>query len=391
MTRCGPWVAFACGRTRCSAASRSGACRSMTRTTLSFATSTASRPAKSRTTRRAWPYWTADIVDPKTGRWNRHARDEPGLHRLGRPGRNCPAQPRAPGRERPRHHHGAQEMMEQAQLVADGGEPKAVIRDPERNKQPADSQRRAQPDGDRPHRGRRQGPDRAAKGADRERRRWRDFLRGRGGKAPRQPSPLGPAAVDPRRDGCAVGRAPGEAGAGQGVTSSDYDHRPPSISGGGLCFGAVSPSPTLSLVGRGLNGDWQSSFLAVSKPRPTKPSPYEGRGLGEGDTPHRYAYVGRASSTSCGVLAIKNAIDISCRAGAREEVRSLAVLRTVTGHLVHVAHRDDISSFAPFAQRHQQQPASCRSRRIPRRSRSTAENRRMPARDLRGAEVETDD
>jgi 5,5'-dehydrodivanillate O-demethylase oxygenase subunit len=80
------------------------------------------------------PYWTADVVDPKTGRWidshvmnqdfiawvGQGALADRTLERLGESDRGIIMM--------------RKKMMEQARLVADGGEPKAVIRDPERNR-----------------------------------------------------------------------------------------------------------------------------------------------------------------------------------------------------------------------------------------------------------------
>ena len=70
---------------------------------------------------------------PRTGRWiTTHVMNQDFVG-LGRPGRDRRPDAGAPGRERPRHHHDAQALLEQAELVARGGEPKAVIRDPAEN------------------------------------------------------------------------------------------------------------------------------------------------------------------------------------------------------------------------------------------------------------------
>src|SRR4051812_43479895 len=102
--------------------------------TLSFAYFNSFPPGDEPYYQERVPYWTADIVDPKTGRWiDTHVMNQDfiawvgqgeialrNLERLGESDRGIIMV--------------RKKMMEQAQLVADGGEPKAVIRDPERNK-----------------------------------------------------------------------------------------------------------------------------------------------------------------------------------------------------------------------------------------------------------------
>ena len=108
-------------------------------------------------------------------------------------------------------------MMEQAQLVADGGEPKAVIRDPERNKNlPIRSAERNETAtghieaGARDLTGLLKEQDPNADGGA-------EFLLRPRRQGPAQPPPLRPAAVDPRRDGRAVGGAPAKLEPCEGV------------------------------------------------------------------------------------------------------------------------------------------------------------------------------
>ena len=187
--RCGPSAASACGRTRCSpATTSSGACRSTTTNTLSVGWYFNTRAAGEGALRPGEDplLVLADRGGPEDGPLDRHARDEPGLHRLGGPGRRSPTATQ--------EHLGEsdrgiimmrKQMLEQAQLVADGGEPKAVIRDPERNKNlPIRSAERNETAtghieaGARDLTGLLQDQNANADGGA-------DFLRGSGGKAPR--------------------------------------------------------------------------------------------------------------------------------------------------------------------------------------------------------------
>jgi 5,5'-dehydrodivanillate O-demethylase len=81
------------------------------------------------------PYWTSPLVDEKTGRWlDTHIMNQDYIAWVGQ---NALA-------DRTQEHLGGSDggiilmrrrMLEEARIVADGGEPKAVIRDPEKNKQ----------------------------------------------------------------------------------------------------------------------------------------------------------------------------------------------------------------------------------------------------------------
>ncbi len=80
------------------------------------------------------PYWTANVIDPRTGRWiDSHVMNQDFIAWVGQGARADRSRERLGESDR-----GIimmrQKMLEQARLVADGGEPKAIIRDPERNK-----------------------------------------------------------------------------------------------------------------------------------------------------------------------------------------------------------------------------------------------------------------
>ncbi len=79
------------------------------------------------------PYWTADIVDPKTGRWiDTHVMNQDFIAWVGQ-GSVADRTKERLGESDRGIIQMRKRMIEQAQLVADGGEPKAVIRDAELN------------------------------------------------------------------------------------------------------------------------------------------------------------------------------------------------------------------------------------------------------------------
>jgi 5,5'-dehydrodivanillate O-demethylase len=129
------------------------------------------------------PYWTANVVDEASGRWiDTHVMNQDFIAWVGQ----------GALADRTLEHLGESDrgiimirrkMIEQARLVADGGEPKAVIRDPARNhKLPIRSAERNLT-----------ATGRVEAGADTSARKvpgsngdgTRDFFSGRGGKAPR--------------------------------------------------------------------------------------------------------------------------------------------------------------------------------------------------------------
>ena len=81
------------------------------------------------------PYWTSPLTDPETGRWiNTHVMNQDFIAWVGQ----------GTLAERTLEHLGGSDqgiillrrrMLEEARIVADGGEPKAVYRDPEKNRQ----------------------------------------------------------------------------------------------------------------------------------------------------------------------------------------------------------------------------------------------------------------
>ena len=81
------------------------------------------------------PYWTSPLVDEDTGRWiDTHIMNQDYIAWIGQ---NALA-------DRTQEHLGGSDggiilmrrrMLEEARIVADGGEPKAIIRDPEQNKE----------------------------------------------------------------------------------------------------------------------------------------------------------------------------------------------------------------------------------------------------------------
>jgi 5,5'-dehydrodivanillate O-demethylase oxygenase subunit len=101
--------------------------------TFSFAFFNSPVPGDEPFTQERIPYWTANVKDPQTGRWiNTHIMNQDFIAWVGQ----------GAVAERTYEHLGESDrgiimmrrrMVEQARLVADGGEPKAVIRDPERN------------------------------------------------------------------------------------------------------------------------------------------------------------------------------------------------------------------------------------------------------------------
>jgi len=103
--------------------------------TLSFAWFNNPLPGGERLEQERIPYWTSPIVDPQTGRWiNTHIMNQDFIAWVGQ----------GAFADRTQEHLGESDrgiimmrkkMLEQAQVVADGGEPKAVIRDRARNQQ----------------------------------------------------------------------------------------------------------------------------------------------------------------------------------------------------------------------------------------------------------------
>jgi hypothetical protein len=81
------------------------------------------------------PYWTSPLVDEETGRWiDTHTMNQDYIAWVGQ---NALA-------DRTQEHLGGSDggvimmrrrMLEEARIIADGGEPKAIIRDPEQNHQ----------------------------------------------------------------------------------------------------------------------------------------------------------------------------------------------------------------------------------------------------------------
>ena len=79
------------------------------------------------------PYWRSPLVDEKTGRWiNTHVMNQDFIAWVGQ----------GSLADRTQEHLGGSDagiimmrrrMLEEARIVADGGEPKAIIRDPEKN------------------------------------------------------------------------------------------------------------------------------------------------------------------------------------------------------------------------------------------------------------------
>ena len=102
--------------------------------TLSFAWFNNAVPGDEPFEQERIPYWRSPLVDEKTGRWiNTHIMNQDFIAWVGQ---NALA-------DRTQEHLGGSDggiimmrrrMLEEARIVADGGEPKAVIRDPEKNK-----------------------------------------------------------------------------------------------------------------------------------------------------------------------------------------------------------------------------------------------------------------
>ena len=79
------------------------------------------------------PYWYSPITDEKTGRWiTSHIMNQDFVGWVGQ-GAITDRQARASWAQRPRHHHDAAALLSGSRRGRGGGEPKAIVRDPEVN------------------------------------------------------------------------------------------------------------------------------------------------------------------------------------------------------------------------------------------------------------------